>query len=498
MQPNDVARKFARKFPGYHLIDFAVVALPVFVLSVDAIVIAEKSIPIVDEFILRSIYIGIVSRSDLSGFMGLEERYLNERIAGLINSDHLYYKRSDDSESASICLTRRGEDAVKSALLIQPKREKVEISIDGITRRPIGRNNLPLLTGYNVRSFGIQDIRPFPNRAPNLDEVGLPDTKFIRIKSRRPDHSIQRLLETLNVSQKKRRYREAIMLVFKSDVGEELQVWFAIDGRRAHDVEDAFATNDGIRALRINEQVKAAREEVLTAIYDLDFEDIRRKADSEQSQVRDFIIPVTEKLEKLYQEELNKTQTLESGGSDDEVVQLRVELNRILAEKAALEESIANIEVRHLEVHEHRPFFDRALEGAQKRLLIVSPWINDYVMGSSRLSKIEMLLKNGVKVYIGYGIGNDADRRPKDEGKIAIDRLNRLMTVYPNLVFQRLGDTHAKVLLVDDLFAIIGSFNWMSFDGSARRAFREEISYYVAIKPKIDEFFGSYLGRFGG
>jgi hypothetical protein len=54
LEPNDIARRYGAK-PGYQLIDFLQVALPVFVIPIEAIVIAAKPLGLVDEFLLRSI-----------------------------------------------------------------------------------------------------------------------------------------------------------------------------------------------------------------------------------------------------------------------------------------------------------------------------------------------------------------------------------------------------------------------------------------------------------
>ena len=45
LNPNEIARRYGRK-PGYRLIDSAQVALPVFSVPIDAVVVASKPIPL--------------------------------------------------------------------------------------------------------------------------------------------------------------------------------------------------------------------------------------------------------------------------------------------------------------------------------------------------------------------------------------------------------------------------------------------------------------------
>ena len=131
--------------------------------------------------------------------------------------------------------------------------------------------------------------------------------------------------------------------------------------------------------------------------------------------------------------------------------------------------------VRHLEVHEHRPLFMRSLDTAKNRLLIISPWISDRVLNNLRLQKIRALVDLGVEVFIGYGIGDDNNQRPgKDKGQQAIRFLSDLAYRKPNLHFKEFGDTHAKILLVDDKYAVIGSFNWLSLEGDPRKVFERK------------------------
>jgi hypothetical protein len=54
LEPNKIARRFGAR-PGFQLIDFTQVALPIFVVPIDAMVIGSKPLPLVDEFLLRSI-----------------------------------------------------------------------------------------------------------------------------------------------------------------------------------------------------------------------------------------------------------------------------------------------------------------------------------------------------------------------------------------------------------------------------------------------------------
>jgi hypothetical protein len=65
------------------------------------------------------------------------------------------------------------------------------------------------------------------------------------------------------------------------------------------------------------------------------------------------------------------------------------------------------VDVRYLKVFDHPPLLEEALTQATERLMIISPWIGACVVDAMFLKKITRLCATGVKVYIGYGIGDD-------------------------------------------------------------------------------------------
>jgi hypothetical protein len=69
------------------------------------------------------------------------------------------------------------------------------------------------------------------------------------------------------------------------------------------------------------------------------------------------------------------------------------------------------------------------------------------------------------------------------------------MLRYETFWISRLGDTHAKVLVSDRKYAIVTSFNWLSFRGDPNRTFRDEQGTMVRIPELIDQKFDYLLSR---
>lgn len=134
---------------------------------------------------------------------------------------------------------------------------------------------------------------------------------------------------------------------------------------------------------------------------------------------------------------------------------------------ALASEELANF--TQIGVYEHPLRLRAALTSAQRRILIISPWIRRAVVNAQFVADLERRLKAGVDVQIGYGIG------PNDEGSdgAAVAKLRELAQRHPNLRFVRLPNTHAKILIYDDVY-ITSSFNWLSFRGDPNRTYRME------------------------
>lgn len=125
--------------------------------------------------------------------------------------------------------------------------------------------------------------------------------------------------------------------------------------------------------------------------------------------------------------------------------------------------------------------------------MIISPWIRAAVVNVRFIADIERLVSSGVNVVIGYGIGGEG---PTGAADIAAERkMSDLAKKHINFTFVRLGDTHAKILVVDHSYAVVTSFNWLSFKGDPNRPFRDERGTMITIKSEIDRLYSDYANR---
>ena len=139
---------------------------------------------------------------------------------------------------------------------------------------------------------------------------------------------------------------------------------------------------------------------------------------------------------------------------------------------------------RVLSTYDHRPLLLDALNNAKNTVVIVSPWIKSGGLDDEILGCIERAVQRKTRVFIGYGIS-----KKEDSDKRILRKLSNIQNKQygNNLYLVRLGNTHEKVLIKDNEYMVITSFNWLSFKGDPNRGFRQERGIYTEYKDAIKQ-----------
>lgn len=156
------------------------------------------------------------------------------------------------------------------------------------------------------------------------------------------------------------------------------------------------------------------------------------------------------------------------------------QLNQTLASRQA---QLAS--ARIIENYDIRKEFEKAFADAQTEIDIISPWLAKFTAEPIFYAMIRKALQRGVVIKIRYGFhdnrgGPDISRetlkqivksgfgRSRDEWSILnIYKLHKEFDgKYPGKIITCRQDSHAKVLITDKKYYLIGSFNFLSYDGS--------------------------------
>lgn len=166
---------------------------------------------------------------------------------------------------------------------------------------------------------------------------------------------------------------------------------------------------------------------------------------------------------------------------DENVAKYHESTPELIKEKLKPIEQIEISNGKTIEVDEHKKYFIYVLENAKSHIYIQSPWINWRTLQIYK-DYIKKAVKKGVKVTIKYGM------KPRNRfDKAGID--NESKSFFGNLdknCFRLINtDDHSKILICDEDFMIMGSFNWLSFGGGNEKDARGETSSINMNKAEI-------------
>jgi hypothetical protein len=481
----EIIRRYAKRFPGYKLVDYDRVALPIFRIQVRLLKVVKKKIPPIAEFTLRAIDAGLTHADDISGFLGLERSVINEVLADLMAKENVVLSGVEGDRSHRLMLTSQGKLNSVALTMEVPEEEIFSFLIDGLTRRLVQDRDLQPIHPMEVRKAGLREIAPYPRARPQLEEFR--DDVFNSWDRQGQDFD---LIELMGIQRSDALFRDdAFLLVFASeeiseDSANKTQAGFVVGGHWSDQHADAFRRSNADSRIPLLPEQFGEPETIVSTVLSQDILEAAAPPE-ETASLREEAERSEERIRQV-QEQIEQTTSASERSALEE--QLRHEQ----AKRAEAEAMLASIPVRQVAVLEHAGLLDNAITTAKERVMIIAPWVRRAVVNERFLRKIEDALKRGVNFYIGYGIKNDDESNDPD----ALDGLYDLADKYDNLNLAEIGFTHEKVLVCDNRFVVIGSFNWLSFRGDPNRRLRRERSVYLGIEEQVESAFQFYIPDF--
>lgn len=438
-----IRRRFGDHRPGLQLISVVDAALPVTILRVDVLAQERKPLPLLEEFILRFVHAGVTEINEITALLGLRRDQVVSTIADQISSNNL-----NRAESGRLVLTTLGLEAARNLAAVQPVLTQLNVTFDRLTWNAKDYARSYLVKKREAQEAGLELLPA--KKTVRVDLNDLTVERFNELLDSRDDHVRQ--VEVLRVrkiaSQNLHLYLPVQMLVYGDPDSGDVELGLCVEGelQPAHGLELAAA--DAVAKLGISVARPNTRPTLEPELED------QRVAIEEVEVIR----AAGERTAKTADDQTEKPQRL------------------------------ADIGVRSIDVHEHPQFLNKALYTAKKRVLIIAPWVKSGVVNTDFIAALERRLRAGIEVHIGHGYG------PDDSGSdtYALGRLNNLAARYDKLRIVRLQNTHAKILISDDIW-ITTSFNWLSFRGDPDRTYRMEEGTLVQIPKEVDKAYKRYI-----
>lgn len=443
--------------PGFKVVSFSEVGLPIFAVT-PLITLREPSpIGVIEEFVLKSLDAGVCTLASLTSFLGVPSEIIATQIGALL------YEQVVRSEPGAdkYALTARGLTRLTELNATRVSKEEIRLFIDGLTREIVPIDPVDLYSGRQLDALGIPAITPHPRRAPRSNDISVSQVNRLLSLYAKDEQSGKHAIKV--ESYMRRNYllfRRSIALAFKPESGRGMSIAFAIDGRISGEHEVAYAVSGADQ-----------RSGLFRDLFD-------------PTKRRSEIVAARKHIQEFAPNVLDSVQ--QSGG--------RRPILR-LSPKLPVEAAKAKPQaVRTLSSYEHAPILESALTSAAQRLLIVSPWIRRQVVNDEFLEKLGECLERKVNVTIAFGFGR-VDRGERAEDVEARKALEALSVTFKNFRLIRKSNIHAKILLVDDRYFITTSFNWLSFRGDPNQPLREEEGTLVEGGDLVDEYFERLQSR---
>lgn len=415
----DAARKYAHMLPGHMLLAAEPAAVPASLLTVGVLVEAVEELPATHKYALTAILNGITTLEDLTLFLGLDAGDIGRTIAELQSAEYVDYQAIAGG-GRRLELLSAGLDAARDAQLRRPRQETITVSYDRLTGQATNWPQRSLRRAAVAREDERLILLPPAHTLPvqRADITAAHLTEALQGR-RRAEY---RILGVSAVTERPNFYYDAIVLIYKDLDSDAVRVGVEVDGQWSAPHLAVLDDMDAVGRLGITSAPAESVPEVIA----------------------------NPTIGRLGRDEVIALQTALDGDGNTS--------NADVLDRAA---------IRWLPVHEHPKWLLDAVTNSKKRLMIISPWINRWIVDHAFIKRIEQLARTtDVTIFWGYG---DNSKSHKD----ALNSLHQAANRSHRLAIIRLDDTHAKVIISDSYY-IKTSFNWLSFAGSRDREYRQE------------------------
>ena len=471
MTIEELAKRHAKDIPNSRLVKYYEAAIPQYCMEVILTMEKEKPLSVLQEFVLKFVNEGIDEVGVICRFLGINMTAVHKAIADLQTPELIRV----DILNSKIKLTDKGKEALKNVKTIIPEDVEYKIFMDGFTGY-IYLDNLKKYQRKELRNFELMPVTPNVE-TPKLQDVSYEDVKNAIIRFRKDNVFAKDRLEgnLLSIPSLEKVYTEynkvSVLIYVNKSEDIELRVFEKQTRRKDYEniLYQMYSKNTRVFEFDKKNDSDDTVELPLLSIIPTEVKD----------DAKAFTIRSVEIDKEITQLQTQLTVYMDDADSNDnEDGQQIAELKKriIIMEE---ERKSAN---RLLSTYDHRPLLIRALTEAQNSVVIISPWIKNSGLNNEILRLVEKAIQRGVKVIIGYGISEQ-----EDSDKWIISKLNEL-SIKRNIGILKLialNNTHEKVLLMDNKFLVVTSFNWLSFKGDPNKGFRQETGIYTESQESI-------------
>lgn len=208
MRIREMIYKNMNELPGYDLVGYSEVAIPMYELKLHTLILTRNTIPVVEEFVLNFYNEGL-RLDEIELILGLDKEIINQALAGLQQRDYISFIDKHITES--------GKEYIANNDVEKLENFDFSIMVDSITGKILRVNN-QLMNAGNIKKIGVRTLRALQN-VPNVDSIDFKSAKriFDLYKKENPNYYTGELIEILDVEKKSTKFKRIEILVFTND-----------------------------------------------------------------------------------------------------------------------------------------------------------------------------------------------------------------------------------------------------------------------------------------
>jgi DNA-binding MarR family transcriptional regulator len=429
---------------------------------------------------------------DIAGVLGIEHSTVEAGLDHLQRRDYVYFKASQESsKTIPILITNKGRNALRELFMTEPKPSNYAVCMDALTG--LLYRSQPLYQPREIRELEIHQI-PTYIPIPKLEQIDFLSLKRLVAETQKdlpPLSEKRELVDILEIEKNWTAYRRMRILQYVRETDGAVLVQVFDRGDRSIEHEAALINMESkkLRPLRAVKQIDVPE----TNLHDFSVIDTKKLEAARQIAIEKPKIKhdINEKIQLLEQE-----RNLQSSEVVQERRQANVRIDELNEQIASLEARLRELEtqagaIEVLQMYEHRPKLIEALRVAKNQVIIVSPWLKSDAVDDELRQEMKKTLQRGVNISIAYGFGDETVAEKRTVKKLQELAQNKK----GKLKLSRVGNLHSKVLICDQEFMVLTSFNWLSFAGDPLRGTRIEDGMLTRDKSAIGEKTQEWISR---
>ncbi|MBD7913046.1 hypothetical protein [Clostridium cibarium] len=211
MRIREVVEKYHEALPGYNLVGYNELAVPVFERYLKILILEDKTIPVVEQFILNFYSLGLKEK-EIQDIMGIKRELFEEAWFGLLQKDYI--------DNFTKKITSMGDGYLKENKVEKLTRESIKISIDGLTGK-IEKSNQHLMSSKITRQKSLKVLK-INNNNVNIENLNFQVVKNVYEEYKRNDEENYQgeLLDIISLDGNTTKYRRVDILFFQNLDGD--------------------------------------------------------------------------------------------------------------------------------------------------------------------------------------------------------------------------------------------------------------------------------------